>query len=494
MEEKRYWTNEEIDEYLMKLNEYNEKSEVKIDMHNHTTGSDGNDSPLMLLLRAHRLGLKTISITDHNTIGGYRRLQEQINEKIERYEEIVANTNTSEEEKQKARICAKRLLKILNEVDIVTGCEVLTIFKGCPYVEILAYDVDLGMLEQKLSEARDGLEQPGEVLAKGLKEAAKKHNMKIDEFFIDNRSDYRKLFFHEMIRHPENIKFYESIEGETEKEKAQNFARQYIDNPESDFYVDLNNASTRKKAMIKMIKEHDDLVFDTAIIQSAGGAAGQFYIELMKHPENKALIDPRITTNKTFNYLGLYNESSSFYVDLSTTKPSPQSVINAIHEAGGKAMVAHWGRYKLSNPDVFDWTTPEGKANLEEIIDMCDGAECSYPDNPMDLRRMIYNMCKEKGKLISIGGDNHGKSGKEGPQYQLGSQSGKEVEELKWVKKSVIEGHEFIKMLEEEHKYKRRLQEIIGEKVVIEKIALDQSKEEKGKMNDQDYRDNKKFF
>ena len=47
MEEKKYWNQEEIDEYLMQLNEYNEKNEAKIDMHNHTTGSDGNDSPLM---------------------------------------------------------------------------------------------------------------------------------------------------------------------------------------------------------------------------------------------------------------------------------------------------------------------------------------------------------------------------------------------------------------------------------------------------------------
>lgn len=467
MVEKTYWTQEEIDEYLIKLKVYNEKSEVKADMHNHTTGSDGNDSPLMLLLRAHRLGLKTISITDHNTIGGYKRLQEQISEKIKKYEEIFTNANTPEEEKRRARLGARNLLKILNEIDIVTGCEVLTIFKGCPYVEILAYDVDLDVLEQKLNEEREGLEQPGEVLAKGLKEAAKKHNIIIDEFFIDNRSDYRKLFFHEMIRHPENAKFYVGIEGETEEEKAQNFAKQFIDNPESDFYVDLNNTSTRKKAMIKMIQEHGDLVFDTAIIQSAGEAAGQFYIELMKHPENKGLIDPRITTNKTFNYLGLYNESSPFYIDLSTTKPSIQSVVNAIHEAGGKAIVAHWGRYKLSNEDVFDWTTSEGKANLEEIIDICDGAECSYPDNPMDLRRMMYNMCKEKGKLISIGGDNHGKSGKEGPQYQLGSQDGKEVEELKWIKKSVIEGHEFTRMLEEEYGYRRRLQKLIAEKKEI---------------------------
>ena len=96
MEEKKYWNQEEIDEYLMQLNEYNEKNEAKIDMHNHTTGSDGNDSPLMLLLRAHRLGLKTISITDHNSVGGYKRLQEQINEKVEKYEEIVSNPNTSE--------------------------------------------------------------------------------------------------------------------------------------------------------------------------------------------------------------------------------------------------------------------------------------------------------------------------------------------------------------------------------------------------------------
>lgn len=465
MKEKKPWTQDEIDKYLIKLNEYNEKSKMKVDMHNHTTGSDGNDSPLMLLLRAHRLGLKTISITDHNTIGGYKRLQEQISEKIERYEEIVTNADTPEEEKQKARLAAKRLLKILNEVNIVTGCEVLTIFKGCPYVEILAYDVDLDVLEQKLNEAREGLEKPGEVLAKGLKDAAKKHNIKIDEFFIDNRSDYRKLFFHELIRHPENAKFYEKIKGDTEEEKAQNFANQFIDNSESDYYVDLNNASTRKKSMIKMIQEHKDLVFDTAIIQNAGSASGQFYIELMKHPENKALIDPRITSIKTFNYLGLYNESSPFYVDLSTTKPSPESVINAIHEAGGKAMVAHWGRYKISNPDVFDWTTAEGKSNLKEMIDMCDGAECSYPDNPIDLRRMIYNMCKGEGKLISMGGDNHGKSGKEGPQYQLGSQSGKEVEELEWIKKSVINGHEFLKMLEEEYHYRRRLQGVIGENI-----------------------------
>lgn len=464
MSKKSYLTKEEIDNYLRQLSEYNERNELKVDMHNHTTGSDGNDSPLMLLLRAHRLGLRTISITDHNTIDGYRILQKQIDGILKRYERMISDSNTSVEEKSKARLGARNLLRILNEIKIVTGCEVLTCYKGCPYVEILAYDVDLNVLEQKLDEARQGLEQPGEVIARGLKEAIKKHNIKIDEFFIDNRSDYRKLFFHELIRHPENAKLYENVEGDTEEEKAQNFAKQFIDNTESDFYVDLNNVSTRKKEMIRMIQEHANLVFDTEIIQNAGTAAGQFYNELMKHSENKHLINPKITSKKKFYYLGLYNELSPFYVDLSSTKPSLKRVVDSIHEAGGKALVAHWGRYRQSNEDVFDWTIPQGKANLEEIIEICDGAECSYPDNPIDLRKMMYNICKEKGKLISIGGDNHGRSGKEGAQYQLGSQSGREVDELKWIKESVIAGHEFVKMLDEMHGYRKRLQGITDDK------------------------------
>ena len=268
-----------------------------------------------------------------------------------------------------------------------------------------------------------------------------------------------------MIRHPENAKFSEGIEGETEEEKTQNFAQKFIDNPDSDFYVDLNNPKTRKAAMIKMIEQHKDLKFDTAIIKNAGIASGQFFTEIMKYPENKHLIDPRITSQKTFNYLGLYNESSPFFVDLSSTKPSPQRVIQAIHEAGGKALVAHWGRYLMSNKDVFDWTTQRGRDNLEEIIDMCDGAEWAYPDNPMDLRKMIYDMAKTKGKLISIGGDNHGRKGKEGVQYQLGSQSGKEVDELKWIKQSEMMGRDFVSRLEEKYSYRKRLQNVINNNV-----------------------------
>lgn len=461
MREKIYWSQEQIDEYLRNLEEYDNRENLKVDMHNHTTGSDGEDSPLMLLLRAHRMGLNTISITDHNKLDGYHILQEQIEKILTSMEEIESRNDLTLEEKEKNISGAKRLLKVIEEMNIVPGCEILTTFKGCPYVEILAYGVDINQLEEKLKNEREGLDSPGQKIYEGLKGNIKKYGIKIDEFFMENRSDYRKMFFHELIRHPENAYLYEKIEGKTEEEKAEYFARQYLDNPESDFYVDLGNSSTRKVEMQKMIQRHPDLVFDQDIIKNAGSASGQFYTELKKYPENEPLIDKRIDSLKKFNYLGLYNEKSPFFVDLSSTKPSPESVIRAIHEAGGKALVAHWGRYLLSNEDVFDWRTEQGRKNLEEIIDMCDGAECAYPDNSMELRRLIYNLCKEKGKFISIGGDNHGKGGKEGKQYQLGSQSGREVEQLEWIKETIISGKDFLRQAEEEHHYRDRLKRII---------------------------------
>lgn len=153
----QYWTQEMVENYLKELNKYNSKEEEKIDMHNHTQGSDGEDSPLMLLLRAHRMGIKTIAITDHNSVKGYSILQEQIEKLIEYYEEINSREDLSELEKEKRIRGIKRLLEVIEEVEIVNGCEVLTVYKGCPYVEILAYGVDIDVLEEKLKQSREGL-------------------------------------------------------------------------------------------------------------------------------------------------------------------------------------------------------------------------------------------------------------------------------------------------------------------------------------------------
>ena len=42
----------------------------QVDLHAHTTASDGSLSPAMLVSRASRLALKVIAITDHDTVAG----------------------------------------------------------------------------------------------------------------------------------------------------------------------------------------------------------------------------------------------------------------------------------------------------------------------------------------------------------------------------------------------------------------------------------------
>ena len=373
-----FWSNVKAKQYIETNEEF---KNTNMDLHMHSTGSDGLDTPLKLLVRAYNRGIRTISITDHNQVRGYKILEENIKEMISKLEEKDGKTVNS----------AKKLLDILNEMYIVPGAELVTTYKGCPYVEILGYGVDINILEAEIEQNKKGKREPGDVIAEGARRIKKEQGLELDVFPIENRSNYRKLFFHELIKHPENEYLYKDIEGETEEERAEKFAEKYLDNSESDLYVDLNNLSTRKKDMQKMIEENRKIVFDIEVIKQAGSAVGQFYNEVMKYKENEYLLDGKITSLKEFIYLGLYNEKSPFFVDLTSSKPTIEEVIESIKKAGGVPIVAHWGRYIRSNPEIFNWKTEEGLQNLYEIIQMCDGAECDYPDNPPELQEIIYN-------------------------------------------------------------------------------------------------------
>lgn len=454
-----FWSNVRAKQYVA-TNE--ELKCTNMDLHMHSTGSDGLDSPLKLLVRAYNRGIRTISITDHNKVNGYRILEENIKEIIKKIEE----KNDKEESKQVNG--AKKLLEILNEMYIVPGCELITTYKGCPYVEILTYGVDINILEEKIANLNKELENPGDVICEGARRIKEENNLEFDMFPIENRSNYKKLFFHELIKHSENEPLYKDIEGETEEEKAENFAKQYLQNPESDFYVDLDNSATRKKAMQAMIENHKELVFDSEIINNAGASAGMLYNELLKHEDGRALLGETIQSQKQFNYLGLYNEKSPFFVDLTSAKPKIEDVLKAIKQAGGIALVAHWGRYHRSNPEIFNWDTKEGIENLQEIIQMCDGAECNYPDNPPELQEIIYQYCKENNKYISQGSDHHSIDGKEGKQYKIGTMKGLEVQENSFVKdlripvKELVD-HCLLERLEELSKEKEQKQEQLKE-------------------------------
>ena len=47
----------------------------KIDLHTHTTASDGTLTPTELVAHARELGLSTVAITDHDTMNGVAEAQ-----------------------------------------------------------------------------------------------------------------------------------------------------------------------------------------------------------------------------------------------------------------------------------------------------------------------------------------------------------------------------------------------------------------------------------
>lgn len=86
-----------------------------IDLHIHTTSSDGSDEPKDILIKAQQLGLKVISITDHDSIGAYEKL---------------SKIDTS----------------LYFEGRIIPGCEFSVVHNGKP-IEVLGYGIDLEALK-----------------------------------------------------------------------------------------------------------------------------------------------------------------------------------------------------------------------------------------------------------------------------------------------------------------------------------------------------------
>ena len=53
-----------------------EGKSMEVDMHIHTIASDGTFTPEEIVKRAKSLGMKSIAITDHDTIDGLKREKE----------------------------------------------------------------------------------------------------------------------------------------------------------------------------------------------------------------------------------------------------------------------------------------------------------------------------------------------------------------------------------------------------------------------------------
>lgn len=200
-----------------------------IDMHIHTDNSDGSSSINEVLRDADKLELILISITDHNSINAYEKLNDP---------EI------------------RKLFK----GEIITGCEITTTYNG-EVIEVLGYDFDLLVMKELLSENVLTFEKKqlkeAELIERQFKKIGLKFNSKNINFNPKKESS-RVAFCNEIKKFPENYIFF------LEKESAESntgFSRNEVFNPKSPLYVDESSLYPSLEKTIEMIHRAGGFAF-----------------------------------------------------------------------------------------------------------------------------------------------------------------------------------------------------------------------------------------
>lgn len=106
-----------------------------------------------------------------------------------------------------------------------------------------------------------------------------------------------------------------------------------------------------------------------------------------------------------------YLDTPEFHRATDRKLPTPQEAIDLIHQAGGRAVLAHPGLLKMSDE------------NQERLIRCCrehglDGLECYYGKHTKEQTSYYLGLAKELGLMVTAGSDFHGEKVK--PDVKLG--------------------------------------------------------------------------
>ncbi len=86
--------------------------------------------------------------------------------------------------------------------------------------------------------------------------------------------------------------------------------------------------------------------------------------------------------------------------------PSVGQIAQYIHNAGGKAILAHPGEV-IRETDITSF-----RDEVLRLIDFgLDGIECYYPSHTSDITNVCLDICKNRNLLITAGSDCHGEFG-----------------------------------------------------------------------------------
>ena len=218
-----------------------------IDLHIHTTYSDGSKTPIEILQESERLRLEVIAITDHDSILAYKEL-------------------------------SKINIKKYYSGKIITGVEFTTTFDGYT-TEILGYGCDYKKINKVLKRFYNNrfLKRQQKDMAIQMKKIINDHNL-IFDFNDKKHCESFKAYYNELRSHKENFDKVPSGLLDTFKY----FLRKGYANPNSDFFVDKSNFYLKFEDIIELIHK-------------AGGKA------FLAHPYIYRFPDTIKKLNKIFN-------------------------------------------------------------------------------------------------------------------------------------------------------------------------------------------------
>ena len=202
-----------------------------IDLHIHTTYSDGADSLIEVLEKSEKLGLKYISITDHDNCKAYKELE---NLDIKKY-----YTGT-----------------------IIPGIEIKCSYNG-RLIEILGYKIDTNKMQEWADEYYK--DKTKSILQKKyfniLCEKSREIGLKLSEESksdFDSEKEWASVhIYNELVKYEENKK----ILPEGTLDSFNNFSKKYCGDVNSKLYIDKSTDYPSLQEAIDIVKKCNGLVF-----------------------------------------------------------------------------------------------------------------------------------------------------------------------------------------------------------------------------------------
>lgn len=154
------------------------------------------------------------------------------------------------------------------------------------------------------------------------------------------------------------------------------------------------NSLVRKNAgKIMAVKASQKYPISTELIVKCATGSTNIYKQHIMH----ALMETGFTTTIFGElYNKLFKKDSPDSILVEGTYPSPEDTLEAIHEAGGIAVLAHPGFY-----DNFEL--------LEELIPLgLDGVEVWHPENTPEQQELLKKIAKKNHLVATGGSDFHG--------------------------------------------------------------------------------------